>query len=179
MDLGCGAGEPITSALSHRSKVIALDISEAQLALARERAPAAVLVRADMAELQIRPASLDAVVAFNSIIHVPRRAHGSLYRRIATWLRPRGIFAGALGFTDNPAEDVTDWKGAPMHWSHFDAEGSLNLLRDAGFAIKFEGPSVAKRPTARKAPGLVSSQAKGDSVLPGNIGATLAIRPQS
>jgi hypothetical protein len=29
--------------------------------------------------------------------------------------------------------------GAPMYWSHFDAENTVALLRDAGFAIEEAG----------------------------------------
>ena len=46
-----------------------------QLAIARENAPRARFVRADMTEVDFAPESFDAVVAFYSIIHVPRDEH--------------------------------------------------------------------------------------------------------
>jgi hypothetical protein len=46
------------------------------------------------------------------------------------------MFAGTLGASDS-AEDVEeDFFGAPMSWSHFDAETNRLLLRDAGFEIR-------------------------------------------
>jgi SAM-dependent methyltransferase len=71
-DLGCGIGLPATRALTdHRLQVIGIDFSAVQLARARHLVPAARLVQADMTALHLRPASLDAVVSFYALIHVP------------------------------------------------------------------------------------------------------------
>ncbi|HET7924311.1 MAG TPA: methyltransferase domain-containing protein [Rhodanobacteraceae bacterium] len=64
LELGCGAGDPMTRALAGRYDVAAVDISRKQLALARTNAPAARLARADMTRLPFAAASMDAVVAF-------------------------------------------------------------------------------------------------------------------
>ena len=134
LDLGCGAGL-IAAELLRRASVVAVDLSAAQLALARRNAPGARLVRADMVDLAFAHWSFDAVVAFWTLIHVPREAHASLLARIRTWLRPGGLFAGTLGRGDNPADLVPDFYGAPMYWSHFDAETNRALLRAAGFDL--------------------------------------------
>lgn len=134
LDLGCGAGL-IAAELSTRASVVAVDLSAAQLALARRNAPGARLVRADMVDLAFAPGSFDAVVAFWTLIHVPRDVHASLLERIHAWLRPGGLFAGTLGRGDNPADLVPDFHGAPMYWSHFDAETNRALLRAAGFDL--------------------------------------------
>ena len=105
------------------------------LALARRNAPGARLVRADMVDLAFARRSFDAAVAFWTLIHVPRDAHASLLARIRSWLRPGGLFAGTLGRGDNPADLVPDFYGAPMYWSHFDAETNRALLRAAGFDL--------------------------------------------
>lgn len=132
LDLGCGAGL-ITAELAERASVVAVDLSFAQLALARRNAPAARFLRADMAEVAFAPNSFDAVVAFWSLIHVRRELHSELLRRLHEWLRPAGLFAGTLGSGDNPADTVPDFHGAPMYWSHFDADTNRQLLRNAGF----------------------------------------------
>jgi SAM-dependent methyltransferase len=117
LDLGCGAG---------------VDVSARQLELASRHVPAAELVKADMTSLDFEPASFDAVVAFHSIIHVPRAEHPALLEEIQRWLRPGGAFLAtwALGAWEGEEEG---W-GAPMRWSHYDGETSLALLREAGFA---------------------------------------------
>ena len=134
LDLGCGAGL-IAAELSTRASVVAVDLSAGQLALARRNAPGARLVRADMVDLAFAPRSFEAVVAFWTLIHVPRDVHASLLARIHAWLRPGGLFAGTLGRGDNPADLVPDFFGAPMYWSHFDAETNRALLRAAGFDL--------------------------------------------
>ena len=134
LDLGCGAGL-ITAELSTRALVVVVDISAAQLELARRNAPAARLVRADMVELAFAPGSFDGVVAFWTTIHVRREAHASLFARIHDWMKTGGVFAGTLGSGDNPADHVPDFYGAPMYWSHFDGATNRGLLRDAGFAL--------------------------------------------
>jgi SAM-dependent methyltransferase len=134
LDLGCGAGL-VTADLTTRARVVGVDISLAQLELARRNAPAARFVRADMVDLAFAPGSFDAVVAFWTLIHVPRVFHASLLEGVHTWLRSGGLFAGTLGSGDNPADHVPDFHGAPMDWSHFDAENNRRLLREAGFDV--------------------------------------------
>jgi SAM-dependent methyltransferase len=134
LDVGCGAGL-IAAEITTRARVVGVDISSAQLELARRNAPDASLVRADVAEVAFEPRSFDAVVAFWSLIHVPRELHGSVIARIHAWLKPGGLFAGTLGSGDNPAEHVQDFYGAPMYWSHFDAAANRRLLRQARFRL--------------------------------------------
>ena len=134
LDLGCGAGL-VTADLTRHARVVAVDRSAEQLELARRNAPDATLVRADLTEVAFAPGSFDAIVAFWTLIHVPRVAHASLLERIHAWLKPAGLFAGTLGSGDNPVDLVPDFYGAPMYWSHFDAETNRTLLREAGFDV--------------------------------------------
>ena len=136
VELGCGPGVPFTEALAERAQVVAVDLSSEQLRLARARVPTAWFVRADMATIGIRDASVDVVAAFASIGHVPRVLHPQLYATIASWLRPGGAFASQHPTGDNPEELDDDWLGAPMYFSHPDIGTTLRLLRDAGFTIE-------------------------------------------
>ena len=137
LDLGCGAGVPVTRWLARRFAVTGVDISARQLELARRHAPAARLLRSDMTDLSFAPETFDAVVAFHSIIHVPRAEHPALLEGIRRWLKPGGGFLGtwALGAWEGEDGDWEGW-GAPMRWSHHDGETSLELLRGAGFEIE-------------------------------------------
>jgi cyclopropane fatty-acyl-phospholipid synthase-like methyltransferase len=141
LDLGCGAGVPVTRWLARRFAGTGVDVSARQLELASRHAPAANVVKADMTDLdfapEIAPESFDAVVAFHSIIHVPRVEHPALLGKIYWWLRPSGVFFAtrALGAWEGEEQDWEDW-GAPMRWSHHDGETSLAPMRDAGFAVE-------------------------------------------
>jgi SAM-dependent methyltransferase len=136
LDLGCGAGIPVADDLAGRGfRVVGVDNSARQIELARRNVPTAKFFKADMTTVGFTPASFDGVCAFYSITHIPRQEHAALLRRIATWLRPRGIFLASLG-----AKEVRNWTGnwlgVEMFFSHFGAEANEQLLRDAGFVIE-------------------------------------------
>ena len=137
LDLGCGAGVPATRRLAQRFAVTGVDLSTRQLELARQHVPAANFLKADMTDLSFAPEAFDAVVAFHSIIHLPRAEHPALLGKIRRWLKPGGVFLAtwALGEWEGEENDWEGW-GAPMRWSHHDGETSLELLRGAGFAIE-------------------------------------------
>lgn len=135
VELGCGPGVPFTAALAERTTVVGVDVSGEQLRLARARVPSARFVKADMTTVAFRRASVDAVVAFASVGHVPVGRHAALYRSIAMWLRPGGVFASQHPTGDNPEEIQDDWLGAPMYFSHPDLAGTLELIRAAGFGV--------------------------------------------
>ena len=85
LELGCGTGVPTTQMIAtheKRLRMTGVDISPAQVALAREhvRAPDAegdegkdrvAFVHAFMAKLEYAEGSFDAVLAFYSIFHLP------------------------------------------------------------------------------------------------------------
>lgn len=98
LDLGCGAGVPVTRWLVERGfAVTGVDLSERQLELARRLAPGATFVKSDMSELSLAPETFGAVVAFYSIIHVPREEHPALLADIYRWLEPGGSLLATPG----------------------------------------------------------------------------------
>ena len=135
LELGCGAGTPMTRALSARFRTLGIEISSKQLALARENAPLASLLRGDMVRLPFRDGAFDAVAAFYSMTHVPRVEHVSLLSEIARVLQPDGCAVLTMGSGDNPDGIDEDWLGAPMFFSHFDGDRNVALVREAGFEI--------------------------------------------
>lgn len=146
LDLGCGAGVPVTRWLAERHPVTGVDVSARQLALARQHAPAATLLKADMTALDFPPATFGAVVALYSIIHLPRGEHFPLLARIHRWLRPGGGFLASWAEAAWEGEE-RDWLGwgAPMWWGHYGRETNLALLRRAGFAIEAAETRVADK----------------------------------
>lgn len=139
LDLGCGAGVPITAWLAQRRPVTGVDLPARQLELARRHVPNATLIQADMAQVDFPPATFGAVVAAYSTIHVPRDEQPPLLRRLHGWLRPGGGFLATWPSTTWEGQEA-DWQGwgAPMWWSHFDRATSLAMLRDAGFVVEVE-----------------------------------------
>lgn len=136
LDLGCGAGTTATH-LARRFAVTGVDISPAQVALARSAAPEATFLDADLASVDFPDGSFDAVVALYSISHVPRDEHAGLFLRIGRWLAPDGLLLASLGSTDAP-DWTGEWLGVPMFFSAWDADTNRRLLRAAGFALEFD-----------------------------------------
>jgi SAM-dependent methyltransferase len=133
LDLGCGNGTKIAR-LAGRFELVAVDLSEEQLQLARAKVPGATFVHGDFAELDFSAETFDAVTAFYSIMHVPREEHGALFGRILGWLKPGGLFLASLSHVGG--DDWTgEWLGVGMFFSGFDAETNRRLVREVGFEL--------------------------------------------
>jgi SAM-dependent methyltransferase len=136
LDLGCGPGVPVTREVAARGHdVVGIDGSAAQISFARAKVPNANFIHADMTRIEFAPASLDAVAAFYSITHIPREEHAGLLRRIASWLKPGGVFLASLGADESP-DWKGNWLGVEMFFSHYGAEANEQLVRDAGLNIE-------------------------------------------
>ncbi|HEX5823195.1 MAG TPA: class I SAM-dependent methyltransferase [Candidatus Limnocylindrales bacterium] len=147
LELGCGAGLPMTANLAIGRRLTGVDISAVQIGLARVNVPSATFLVADLSTLDLPPASFDAVVAFYSLTHVPRAGHAGLFGRIRSWLRPGGLFLASLGVEDSPDEVETDWLGVDMFFSHFSARVNRRLVSEAGLVI--ERAEIATEPEDR------------------------------
>jgi len=135
LELGCGAGLPMSARLAAGRRLTGIDLSAEQVRRARRNVPEATFRQADMTALEWPAGSVDAVVAFYSLTHVPRDEHAALFGRIHGWLRPGGVFIASLGVEDDPG-GIEDWLGVDMYFSHFSARVSLRLLAAAGFVVE-------------------------------------------
>ena len=133
LELGCGRGVPVGRELAKRHRLTGVDISAAQVELARHHVPEACFIHADYTDLDVASASFDAVVAILTLTHVPREEHADLLSRIARWLRDGGFLLCSLGTADAPGAVEEDWLGAAMFFSHYDADTNRRLVREAGF----------------------------------------------
>jgi SAM-dependent methyltransferase len=136
LELGCGAGVPMTARLAVGRHLLGVDVSAEQIRRARENVPSATFVQADLTTIEREPESLDAVVAFYSLTHVPRERLAGLFERILRWLRPGGVFIASLGVEDDPGGVDEDWLGVPMYFSQFSARVNRRLVAEAGFEIE-------------------------------------------
>jgi SAM-dependent methyltransferase len=140
VELGCGNGIPVTRAITAHCRATGIDISSVQLARARRLVPGASFVLADMASLHFRAASIAAVVAFWSIIHVPLDEQRPLLARVLDWLQPGAAFLCSVGYNHwvGREDDWLDVPGATMYWSHVDRDSYREWFREAGFLIERE-----------------------------------------
>lgn len=135
LDLGCGTGEPVARYLLGRGfRVLCVDESAAMLEIARRVVPAAELMRADMCELE--PGRLfAAAVAWDSVFHVERSRHATVFERLAALLTPGApllLSAGGSGHEGFTSEMY----GHDFFYSGHDPEETLRLLGAAGFRVE-------------------------------------------
>jgi len=135
LELGCGGGTVETRRLAERFAVTGVDISPKQVERARASIPEAEFVCADFTELQLSPASIDGVIAYYTLNHVPRELLAPLLTRAHGWLVPGGWFLVAFGTSDNPGW-TGEWLGAETFFASFPPEVNSRLVREAGFTIE-------------------------------------------
>src|SRR5262245_19379092 len=138
LDIGCGAGIPLTRALSEAFDVTGIDISVRQIELAQANVPAARFIHGDVTALDFAPASFNAAVASYSLFHIPRDEHLRLFRPFARWLRSGGVLLANFGIGNHEVDYDEDWLGAPQFWSSFDAKGEKAALSSAGFDLALD-----------------------------------------
>ncbi len=130
VDLGCGAGLPATRELADRGlRVLGVDFSGVQLSRARRLVPAASFVQADMTAMHLEPGSVDAVVSFYALIHVPLEEQRALFPRIRSWLRDGGYLLAITGA--DHWTGIETYLGADMFWDQADTATYLRWLTAA------------------------------------------------
>ena len=135
LDLGCGAGKPIDEYfVKHGHRVIGIDISEKQIALARKHVPEGRFLVGDMMSILKSAYTADAVVSFYAIIHVPRTLHRELFQKIHTLLRKSGYLLVTMGTRDWEGTEE-NFHGVRMYWSHYGLERNRHMIKECGFEI--------------------------------------------
>ena len=140
LDVGCGAGIPVARHLAKTFNLTGIDISSNMIALAKKNVPQARFVIADVMETEFPTGSLDAIVSFYAIFHIPRQEHPNLFRRFAQWLRPGGLLLFTVAEKDDgPGYTEDDFFGETMYWSNFGPSTYEKFLTETGFRIGQEG----------------------------------------
>lgn len=134
LDLGCGSGDPADIEIAKQHQVTGVDISAAQIELARKRVPEGTFIHGDAASLAIPAGSFAAVVSFYTLEHIPRWQHAALLARLCEWLQPGGLLLVSMEAGEVEGI-VSEWLEVPMYFSCYDPETTRELIRAAGFEI--------------------------------------------
>ncbi|KAE9994383.1 hypothetical protein EG327_010823 [Venturia inaequalis] len=146
LELGCGCGLPVSKRLLTYPdiSVTANDLSSTQIALARENLRDAGdrvgFLEGDMMRLDFAPASFDAVVAFYSIIHLPKDEQVNLLADIAKWLKPGGYLLANFSAQESQGVELQKWLAEEgwMFWAGWGRAGTVEKIKDAGLEIVIE-----------------------------------------
>jgi SAM-dependent methyltransferase len=134
LELGCGPGTD-AGELSEGRRYVGVDLSWAQLSMARRRVPDATFVLGDVTSIAFRPGAFDSVVAFYFFMHIPHGEFVPTLERIFSWLRPGGWLMLSLPTTEAP-DRVEEWLDVPMFFGGTSPPRSERLLREAGFHLE-------------------------------------------
>ncbi len=136
LDAGCGNGA-YSRILSENFEVIGVDISEKQIELAKQNAPKAKFICQDMTKVTFPDEHFYGILAYYSIIHVPREEHYELLRNFRRMLKINGTVLLTFHCIDDPESYDEDFfgTGAKMFWSGFDEATNLKMIQDVGFKI--------------------------------------------
>ncbi|MFH2106075.1 MAG: methyltransferase domain-containing protein [Candidatus Micrarchaeota archaeon] len=138
LDLGCGAGIPIAKFLIEKGYcVVGIDFAHGMIKLAKKNVPKAKFIRMDATKMRFRLNSFDGAVSFYALIHIPRKKHERIYKKLHKILKPNAIiFINASGIDANGWEGYEkDYLGVPMFWSFYSPKKTSKLIEDAGFEI--------------------------------------------
>jgi cyclopropane fatty-acyl-phospholipid synthase-like methyltransferase len=145
LDLGCGTGNLIARYIVQRGyRVLGVDQSREMLEIAKKEVPEAKLIHSDMVEIEFAD-KFAAAVAWDSVFHVERKHHSSIYRKLADSLEVGGRLllsvggSGAEGptYADSGAEGFTsEMFGHTFFYSGYEPTVARKLLEAEGFEIE-------------------------------------------
>ena len=146
LELGCGPGVPITRLLLDRgARVLANDISHKQISLAKAHclrstnssSGQATFLASDMTTLTLQPSSLDGVVCFFTLFHLPRAEQRAMLSRVHSWLKPGGLLVCNFATVDGE-EIYGEMMGRGIFWSSFPVELNRAMVVGVGFEVEVE-----------------------------------------
>jgi len=135
LDVGCGAGVPVARDLAQRFTVTGVDISGKMVDRARVNVPGGTFIHRDIMSVDFRSSHFDAVLAFYSIFHLPRKEQEELFGRIHRWLKPWGYLMATVSVCNEAAYTEDDFFGVTMYWSNYGLEEYKQILERLGFDL--------------------------------------------
>jgi ubiquinone/menaquinone biosynthesis C-methylase UbiE len=151
LDAGCGTGLPTARQLTDAgAKVTGIDISPVMLNLARQNVPEAVFAEMDTMNVTPEIGQFDAVVAFFSLLMLPRSEIPAAMARFRRVLVPQGWLA--LGMVEADIDDMpVPFLGAPLRVTGYTRSDLRDVVTAAGFTV-LEENSIAYAPASADVP---------------------------
>jgi SAM-dependent methyltransferase len=135
-DVGCGSGR-VTILLSRLGlDAFGIDLSPGVVALARRNHPQLHFEEGSMLALDLPTAGLGGLLAYYSIIHIPRERRPEIFAEFHRVLTPGGIVMLVFQIGDEQGHR-SDFRGMPVSvdWYRQRPDELADLLREAGFDL--------------------------------------------
>ncbi|CAO3636355.1 unnamed protein product [Cunninghamella blakesleeana] len=141
LDIGCASGR-WTKELYHLTQcqnIIALDISQSQIEMAKKRFPNAkeYICQSIKSVDTFKKDQFNGIMALFSIFHLSPKDQIEIFPKIYHWLKPNGYFLLSLNpEVDDEEGDVSrPWMGTTMYWRSLGTAEYLSILKNSGFDI--------------------------------------------
>lgn len=144
LEIGCGPGH-VARYLSERGvQITGLDLSPGMVEQARRLNPAIDFVQGDMRSLPAADGALAGIVAFYSIIHIPRAEVTAVLRELRRALRPGGLLFMAFHIGKDTTHLDELWgHEVDVDFVFFEPEEMSGHLSQAGFTL---GEAIVREP---------------------------------
>jgi SAM-dependent methyltransferase len=136
-DLGCGPGHVARYLHGRGAEVFGIDLSPAMLEQARQINPGIEFREGNMSALDLPDGVLAGIVAFYSIIHIPREDVAVVLQEMRRVLQPGGLLLLAF-HRGSDVVHLDEWWGqaVSLDFAFFERDEMEGYLRQAGFAIE-------------------------------------------
>ena len=147
LDVGCGTGLPTARQLvAAGCEVTGIDISPVMLDLARRNVPQARFIHRDVVDIDASLGRFHGVVAFFSLLMLPRHEIVGTLTRLRDVLLPAGWLT--IGMVEADLDDVPlPFLGAPIRVTGWPRGQLRRVIGDAGFTVDVEDTRSYVPPT--------------------------------
>jgi SAM-dependent methyltransferase len=137
-DVGCGPGHVARYLRDRGVDVYGVDLSPGMVAEAARLNPDIDFRTGDMTDLAGEPDDLAAIVAFYSLIHIPRERVAGTLESLKAHLRPGGLLFVAFHIGSGVLH-LDEWWGrsVSIDFTFFEVEEMRSYLRDAGYDLEW------------------------------------------
>lgn len=147
LDAGCGAGRSSSRLSEAGMKVLGIDFSVGQLALARKHAPDAEFRELDLYEVGNMSEQFDCVFAQASLLHIPKKDVRGVLDGLVSRLKPGGLLYVAVKEIrpDQPEEEIKKedrYGGVERFFSYFTLPELQRYFQNLGLEIVYEDTSL-------------------------------------
>jgi SAM-dependent methyltransferase len=130
LDVGCGSGGRIVSALTNAGfDVVGVDVSDRMLAYARARHPTATFIHADICDWE-SPERYDLIVAWDSTFHLPHTSQQPVLEDLCRHLVPGGVLLFTAGAVNG--EITGEMAGETFYYSSLGMARYARILDQCG-----------------------------------------------
>lgn len=139
LDIGCGSGRDAKIFSEQGHQITGIDFSSEMIKIAKETAPKATFMEADIQEINFPPQSFNGIWANASLLHIPKDNLKSVLLKIHSLLKEDGIFYMSVkkGNHEYFGHDqrYTEHR-VHKFWSFYEPDEIMSILKESDFDVK-------------------------------------------